>query len=70
MGTHEEPQTKPLWVPSPKIRRWLYALSIPLAALLVAYGLMEPDKVPLWVSFLGVLFGVTNGVAVGNVSDK
>ena len=67
MSEHRAP-TK-TFIPSPKVRRWIYGIGLTSAPLLVAYGLVEADKVPLWVSFFGVFLGVSNAVALGNVNE-
>jgi hypothetical protein len=66
MSDHAAPSK---WNPSPKFRRYLYVVGIALAALLVAYGLIDTEKVPLWVALLGAVLGISNGIAAGNVQD-
>lgn len=66
MGEHEKPSKKPS---SANVRRWIYGIGVAVAPVLVAYGIIEADKVPLWVSLLGALVGIGNIVALGNVSD-
>lgn len=69
MGDHSEP-SKISFPSSANVRRWIYGIGITAAPVLVAYGLVEADKVPLWVSLLGAVLGIGNIVALGNVTDK
>jgi len=68
MSEHRaEPKAR--FIPSPKIRRWLYGVGLASAPVLVAYGIIEVETIPLWIPLLGALLGVGSGVALGNVNE-
>jgi hypothetical protein len=66
MGDHAEKSKLPSFR---AIRLWLYGVGVASAPLLIAYGILEADTVPMWVSWFGVFLGVTNGIAFAKVSD-
>ena len=70
MSDHKAEPSKARFIPSANVRRWLYGVGVATAPVLVAYGLIEADTVPMWVTLAGAVFAVSNGVALGNVEDK
>lgn len=44
---------------TPKARQYFYAVSSALLAVLVGYGIIAPDQVPLWLGFLAALFAIS-----------
>ena len=51
-----------------KLRKWLYGIVLTASPLAVAYGIVEADKIGLWVAFGGAVLGVTNLLALVNVN--
>lgn len=52
---------------SPKARLYLYSVATALLAFLVGYGVVEADKVPLWLglfSAIGAISTTTAGVTL------
>jgi len=68
MGDHTQ-KPKLNWPNSTTARKWIYGVGVALAPVFVAYGIVEADKVPLWVSLLGAIVGIGNIVALGNVNN-
>lgn len=57
------------WLKSREGRKWLYTVALALVALAAAYGLLDPDKVPLWLSAIAAILGVAApAVALRNLS--
>ncbi|MCG7610324.1 hypothetical protein [Mycobacterium sp. CnD-18-1] len=50
----------------PKTRLWLYTVASALLAVLVGYGVVEADKVPLWLGLFAAVGMVGNGTAAVN----
>jgi branched-subunit amino acid transport protein len=51
-------------LPSSKTRQYLYAVVAVLLSALVAYKVIAPEDVPLWLSIAGTVLGVvTSGTA-------
>lgn len=46
-----------------RVRLWLYSVACAALAVLVGYGIVEADKVPLWLGLIGALGMVGNGTA-------
>jgi len=44
---------------TPKVRNYLYAVATAAMAVAVAYGLISPDQVPLWLSLAAALLAIT-----------
>lgn len=40
------------------VRRYLYGLLVPLAAVLVAYGIVDNESAPLWIALATAVLGV------------
>lgn len=40
------------------VRKYLYGLLVPLAAVLVAYGLVDNESAPLWIALATAVLGV------------
>jgi hypothetical protein len=58
-------------VPSAATRQKIYIVATAALALLVAYGLIEPDKVPLWASLVGSILGILGtGTATAAVTAQ
>lgn len=51
---------------SPKARLWLYSVATAVLAILVGYGIVEADKVPLWLGLIAALGALGNGTAAVN----
>lgn len=41
-----------------KVILWLYTIATALLALLVGYGFIAPDKLPLWLGLVAAVFGM------------
>lgn len=54
-------------VTSPKARLWLYTVATAVLAILVGYGIVEADKVPLWLGLIAALGALGNGTAAANI---
>jgi hypothetical protein len=51
-------------LPSSKVRQYVYGVVSVALALLVAYKIVDPTDVPLWLSLAGTVLGVvTTGTA-------
>lgn len=57
-------------IPSAKIRAYIYTLMVAASPLVVYYGLATLEEVGLWIVFGGVALGVSNGVALANVTGR
>lgn len=44
-------------LPSPAARQWLYRISTVVVPLLLAYGVVDADKVALWLALAGAVLG-------------
>lgn len=52
-------------------RRWVYGIVIAALPVLVAYGLMAPDQMTLWVAVAAAVLGVSSsGLAAANVGAE
>lgn len=40
------------------VRKYLYGLLVPLAAVLVAYGVLDGESAPLWIALATAVLGV------------
>lgn len=54
------------YIPSPAVRRWLYALVAAAGAVAVVYGLATPEQSAVWLEAAGLVLVVTNGLAAAN----
>lgn len=53
-----------LTLPSSKTRQYVYGVVAVVLSILVAYKLIAPEDVPLWLSLAGTILGVvTTGTA-------
>jgi hypothetical protein len=52
-------------LPPPQVRMWLYVIATTVLALCVAYGLLEADKVPLWLALIGAVLGIGGNALAG-----
>lgn len=43
---------------SARVRQWMYAVVTAGLALLVGYGIIAPEHVPLWLGFTAALFAI------------
>lgn len=50
----------------PKTRLYLYGIATALLAILVGYGVIEADKVPLWLGLFAAVGMIGNGTAAVN----
>ncbi len=57
-------ETPNRFIPSPKIRAWLYGILIAAGPLAVFYGLATNQEVALWLGVAAAALG--NGLALGN----
>ncbi|MGV0793004.1 phage holin [Mycolicibacterium sp. XJ1819] len=57
-------------ITSPKARLYLYTVATAGLAVLVGYGIVEADKVPLWLGFLAALGALGNGTAAVAVHQQ
>lgn len=56
------------WTLPVRTRAYLYRVSLPLLALLAAYGVISADRLPLWIALAGALF--TTSLAAVNTSTR
>lgn len=47
-------------IPNEKVRLWLYGVITAALTVLVAYKLIDPTAVPLWLSLAGTVLGVAS----------
>jgi hypothetical protein len=40
-----------------RLRGWLYRVAVAAALLLAGYGMIEGDRLPLWLALAGAVFG-------------
>lgn len=56
------------FIPSPKVRAWLYSIAAAGAPLLIGYGFLTVEQGGLWLGLAGAVLGVSgNLLAAGNV---
>jgi hypothetical protein len=54
-----------------RTRIYIYVVSLAVIGILVFYGVMEADAVPVWVTFITALLGFAPAVALKNITpDK
>lgn len=53
---------------TPSVRRWLYGVALAVVPILVAYGIVDGDRAPLWVALVSAV--IVPGVALANVQDE
>ena len=68
MGQHSaESATPNRWVPDPVIRRYLYGVVVALIPVLVAFGVVSPDSVQVWLNVAAAVLGLgTTTLAIAN----
>jgi hypothetical protein len=44
-------------------RAWLYAVTIPVLALLLYRGVLKAEEVPLWLAVIGAVLGIASPTA-------
>ena len=54
------------WVPSPKVRLWLYGILVALAPIAVAYGILSGEHAALWLTLAVAVLGNGNLLAASN----
>lgn len=57
-------------LPSPAVRQWSYTVSAAGLAVLVYYGVVESDAVPLWLGLIAAVGMVSNGTAAAAVRQQ
>ena len=50
-----------------KARKWLYGVMVAASPVVVAYGIVQVDKIGLWLVLAGAVLGITNTIAFNNV---
>lgn len=53
-------------VPSPQVRRYVYAVALSLGPVVLFYGLATAQEVAMWAGVLGTVLGVPQGLALVN----
>ncbi|OFB44779.1 hypothetical protein BA059_02345 [Mycolicibacterium sp. (ex Dasyatis americana)] len=48
-----------------RTRLWLYTVAAAVLAVLVAYKIIEADKVPLWLALVGAILSISGNVTAG-----
>jgi hypothetical protein len=55
------------WIPDPTIRKYLYGVVLAMIPVLVAFGLISPDQVQLWLNLAAAVLGLgTTVLAAAN----
>lgn len=52
---------------SPKRRAWTYAVVLAFSPIAIYYGLVDDTGAGLWISAIGTILGISNGLALSNV---
>jgi predicted outer membrane lipoprotein len=58
------------FIPSAKVRAWLYGVTLAASPLAVAYGVVTESQAGLWVALGGAVLGVTNALALANTGER
>lgn len=54
------------FIPSPKVRAYLYTVLVAAGALLVFKGVITAGELGLWLALGGAVLGLSNGLALAN----
>lgn len=57
-------------LPDAKQRLYIYAVIAGLLSLLVFYGIITPDAVPVWLGFAGIVLGIAGNATAAAVVSK
>jgi hypothetical protein len=58
-------------IPSMKIRAWVYRVALAILPVLVVYGVISEDTIPMWVNVIGGLLSIVPpALASANTSTK
>lgn len=52
---------------SPKTRAWAYAVVLALSPIAIYRGFVDSTEAGLWISAIGAILAVSNGLALSNV---
>lgn len=52
---------------SPKVRAWVYGLFLALSPIAIYYGVVTDTEAGLWITAIGGILGISNGLALANV---
>lgn len=64
-------ETPNKWIPSPQLRRWIFAILASIGPVLVFYGLATSEEIALWLGIGGTILGTPAGsLAARNVPTK
>jgi hypothetical protein len=68
MADHRaDTETPNRWIPDPTIRKYLYGVVLAMIPVLVAFGLISPDQVQLWLNLAAAVLGLgTTVLAAAN----
>lgn len=67
MADHASPAR---FIPSPKVRAYLYGIMVATGALLVFRGIITAGELGLWLALGGAVLGLSNGLALANIPKK
>lgn len=54
-------------MPDAKVRMYIYGVIAGLLGLLVFYGLIAPEAVPIWLGFAGIVLGIAGNATAAVV---
>jgi hypothetical protein len=57
-------------IKSDRFRLYFYSVCVALMGVLVYYGIVEAEAVPYWLTLLGAIGMVGNGVAAVNLNNQ
>lgn len=67
MGAHTTPGARLSWL-TPQVRQWLYGVAMVVLPILVAYGVLDDARAPLWAALVGGI--LVPGVALAHVDTS
>ena len=58
------------WVPSPKVRAYIYSVAVAAGPLVLFYGLATAEEIALWLGFGGTALALPSALALANTPTK